>query len=276
MKNQDLPSRRLYSLYRTLIDQVHTDASRQLYMEMDSDPNPVGFRYNQERTLFYCIAAGDLQRAENMLRPAFETLTGSRSGIVDAIWTDFQVGTLSEQPFQQMLYLFISNITLCTRAAMDGGLPEREAYAMSDAYIRQGTAASDLQALGALTAYAMYDFTKAVHDHRFRNCSRTTRICCDYIHRHMHDPIRMADLAEITGRSANYVSDLFFQELGERPTRYIRRVKLEYARNVLQISDLSVAAVSDLLAFPSTSSFISAFKKEYDVSPFVWRNKNKV
>ena len=270
MPSAELPSSILRSRIRNEITSIHRAYDLQVYMEMDSDPNPVGFRRNREKAMLSCIRNGDVERIETYLIPAVESVGRNQilpRNILAAIWEHFSVGQLSETPLKQMLYLFISNITLCTRAAIDGGLPENMAYALSDCYIRSGAQQTDFNRLGALTSYAAYDFTKAVADYRFRNCSPITRTCCEYIHRHLHDPISLNDLAEICHLSPHYISDLFAKDMGQRPMAYIRKRKLEYACGILEMSDLSVEAVSDLLAFPSTSSFISTFKKEYGKTP---------
>ncbi len=274
----ELPSRTMRGSIREELSAIHRDYELQLYLEMDSDPHPVGFRRAREKAMLSCIRNGDVERIETYLIPALETVGHEKAQagrILSAIWDQFTVGHLSETPLQQMLYLFISSITLCTRAAIDGGLPENMAYALSDSYIRQGSQQTDLGKLGLLSSYASYDFTKAVADYRYRNCSPITRICCEYIHRHLHDPITLNDLSEVCHRSPHYVSDLFYKELRVRPSVYIRKRKLEYACGILEMSDLSVEAVSDLLAFSSTSSFITFFKKEYGVTPGKWDSIQK-
>ena len=271
MKPQDLPSQQLRSRLRDSLSQVHRDYEQQLYLEMDSDPNPVGFRRSREKTMLQCITLGDLERMETYLIPSVQSMDQVSRNVLSTIWEDFAVGTLSERPFEQMLYLFISQITLCTRAAMDGGLPERQAYALSDSYIRYGTQLNDLTQLGLLSSHAPYDFTQAVAAHRFGNMSPVTRVCCEYIQRHMHDKITLEDLSSVSHRSSHYVSDLFVRETGMRPMRYIRLRKLEYAKGILDFTDISVEAVSDLLAFPGTSSFITYFKQEYGLTPMQYR-----
>ena len=47
-----------------------------------------------------------------------------------------KAGTLSKNPLRQAQILMISFITQITRAAMDAGVPENLAYAMSDSYIQ--------------------------------------------------------------------------------------------------------------------------------------------
>ena len=274
MPSSELPSRILRTRIRGEINTIHHDYERQLFLERDNDPNPVGFKRNQEKAMLSCIRNGDVERIETYLIPAVRTVGHGQippRNVLAAIWEHFSVGMLSEKPLQQMLYLFISNITLCTRAAIDGGLPENMAYALSDSYIRLGSQQTNISRLGALSSYAAYDFTKAVADYRFRNCSPVARICCEYIHRHLHDVITLQDLATAANRSPNYISDLFAKELGQRPTTYIRKRKLEYACGILEYTDYSIEAVSDLLAFPTATSFITYFKKEYGMTPGQWR-----
>ena len=272
MSQTELPSRRLRQQIRDSITSIHQAYDQQLYLEMDNDPTPVGFRRTREKAMLSCISSGDLDRIETYLLPAIRFLEEPQADILNTLWSDFSVGMLAERPLQQMLYLFIGHITLCTRAALEGGLPEQQAYSLSDCYIRYGTQLTDITRLGLLSSYAMYDFTRAVAHHRFRDMSQITRICCEYIQKHLHDRITMADLSREADRSANYISDLFARETGERPMKYIRSRKLEYARRILEFTDLTIESVSDLLAFPSTSSFITHFKQAYGVSPGQWRN----
>ena len=127
MPSAELPSSILRSRIRNEITSIHRAYDLQVYMEMDSDPNPVGFRRNREKAMLSCIRNGDVERIETYLIPAVESVGRNQilpRNILAAIWEHFSVGQLSETPLKQMLYLFISNITLCTRAAIDGGLPE--------------------------------------------------------------------------------------------------------------------------------------------------------
>lgn len=50
--------------------------------------------------------------------------------------TLFELGQLSENALRQARYMMICHVTLCSRAAIEGGLPETLAYYMSDSYIR--------------------------------------------------------------------------------------------------------------------------------------------
>ena len=241
------------------------DSSVEVYEEMDNDAFPVANRRAAEKAMFYYISSGDIEKVSALLNQSGESRYTTDSG------EQIKTGNISEKPLLQELSLFISAVTLFTRAALDGGLPEAIAYSLSDCYIRNGLGLSDAQMLKQLSGSAMFDFTYEVYKYKYGSCSPMVRKCCEYIMSHMHDAITVSDLAKLSGKSNNYVSDTFFKELGIRPIQYIRDLKLDYARHTLEIADISIASLSDLLAFPSTSAFIAYFKEKYGVTPFKYR-----
>ena len=70
MPSAELPSSILRSRIRNEITSIHRAYDLQVYMEMDSDPNPVGFRRNREKAMLSCIRNGDVERIETYLIPA--------------------------------------------------------------------------------------------------------------------------------------------------------------------------------------------------------------
>ena len=195
------------------------------------------------------------------------------AGMDDAGGEAVQVGTLSEDRLRQAIYLCISGITLITRAAIDGGVPEHLAFAISDCFIREITTQKDEAVIESLMSLCTITFTENVFRFRHGDCSFITRDCCEYIQRHLHDPLTVNDLAKAMHRSPGYLSSLFVKELGIRPTAYIRKQKLEYAAMLLENTRLSVYHISELLSFPSASAFIRYFKEEYGCTPALWRDK---
>ena len=186
-----------------------------------------------------------------------------------------KIGDISDNLLQKAQFILVSNVTLCTRAAMDGGLPDYIAYAISDSFIRCISKVKDISRITDLNFSVLREFTRAVHHYRYRNLSQVTSVCCEYILRHLHDRICLQDLSEICHRSPNYISDLFVKELKTRPLLFIRERKLEYAKYVLKTTDLSVTEVSSLVAFPSVSSFIRYFKEYYNVTPQQYRGLHR-
>jgi transcriptional regulator GlxA family with amidase domain len=183
------------------------------------------------------------------------------------------VGYLSDSPLRQARYLFVSAITIYTRAAMDGGVPEEIAYNISDSYIQAADQLTDPDEITLLSVHAMREFTQEVADCNYRSCSPAVRTCCAYIQAHLHDPITLQDLADACRRSRNYVSDLFEKELHQRPMQYIRTQKLQAACNLLETTDLPVADIATTLAFPSHSSFSRYFAAHYGMTPLTYRRR---
>ncbi|MGN0998519.1 MAG: helix-turn-helix transcriptional regulator [Faecousia sp.] len=186
--------------------------------------------------------------------------------------TDTDVGQMSYNSLQQLRYTVVSCITLYCRAALDGGLPERIAYGLSDSLI-QTVDELDNAAVGPFLCAAMLIFTGAVNRNRFAGKHPTLRQCHEYIIAHLDEPIRLPQLAEACGRNPRYLSDLFEKELGIRPTAYIRRCKLEASCQELQYTQTSIAAIADFYAFPSPSAYCAQFQEAYGVTPRQFRKQ---
>ncbi|MCR5657241.1 MAG: AraC family transcriptional regulator [Butyrivibrio sp.] len=260
-KNLDKLDRLIKSEYK----QIQNSIDQHIFMSKDTPGPDNGTRRIQEKATYYYVASGDIVRVDEIISNSMENMATKPVPGAD------EVGDVSENPVLFAKYLLIANVTLATRAAIDGGLAEHIAYAMSDGYLRYMDKLNDIQKIYLLSSKALRDFTYAVHDYTYRNCSPITKSCCDYIMRHLHDNITMSTLSDVVGRSANYISDVFSKELGMRPTIFIREKKLEYARTLLDTTGLSISAISDLLAFPSTSSFINYFKKKYGCTPLAFK-----
>lgn len=185
---------------------------------------------------------------------------------------DRDVGQMSYNSLQQLRYTVVSCITLFCRAALDGGLPERISYGLSDSLIQTVDELDDA-AVGPFLCAAMLIFTEAVRQNRFAGGHPTLRQCHEYIAAHLDEPIRLPQLAEACGRNPRYLSDLFEKELGIRPAAYIRKCKLEASCRDLQYTRTGIAAIADFYAFPSASAYCAQFKEAYGVTPQQYRKQ---
>jgi len=61
--------------------------------------------------------------------------------------------------------------------------------------------------------------------------------CKDYIFSHLHDKIKIGDMALGLQKNPNYISDLFKKEEGISITDYIRNKKIKLPENLLIYSD---------------------------------------
>ena len=66
---------------------------------------------------------------------------------------------------------------------------------------------------------------------------------------------------------------LFKQETGTTPSRYFLKIKLNYARSLLESTSLSTIDVASIVGFSSLGHFTEVFKNEYSIPPAKYRKK---
>ena len=218
-----------------------------------------GFRhttYDDELAVFYRLRQGDV---EGVLRAREHTGT---------------TGTLSRDPLRNEQYLFVANITVATRFAIEGGLDEREAFNISDLYIQQADACATPEAVRALKKEMLVYITRRVAEARKANVvARPVSRCLDEIDLHLHEPFRIDDIAARLELNPSYLSTLFKREMGCSFTDYVRKRRVDAARNMLLYSDYSCAEIAHFLAFSSQSYFNRVFALETGLSPGEYRRR---
>jgi AraC-like DNA-binding protein len=95
-----------------------------------------------------------------------------------------------------------------------------------------------------------------------------------YIDQHYTEPLRLPQVARITGFESSYFSRLFIQEEGVPFSRYLTRKRLERAKQLLTGTDFSLARVATLSGFPAAAYLCTAFKRATGVTPKRWRVEN--
>ena len=84
-------------------------------------------------------------------------------------------------------------------------------------------------------------------------------------------PMTVAKLAERLGVSRRQLERHFMAALGLGPQEAGRKVRLAYARNLLQRSDRTVSQIAVDTGFADASHFIRAFHSEFQETPEAWR-----
>jgi AraC-like DNA-binding protein len=89
----------------------------------------------------------------------------------------------------------------------------------------------------------------------------------DVIDREYARPLDVAALAREAHASTAHFSRSFKQAFGETPHQYLRRRRIERAKELLRESELSVTEVSLEVGFQSLGSFSTTFRELVDESP---------
>jgi len=89
----------------------------------------------------------------------------------------------------------------------------------------------------------------------------------EYIHAHWPDRPVLADIARASGVHPSSVVRGFREHLRCSPAEYVRRLRLEYARDALVSSTRSIAEIALEAGFYDQAHFTSAFRKRYGMTP---------
>jgi AraC-like DNA-binding protein len=117
-----------------------------------------------------------------------------------------------------------------------------------------------------------HDFIYRVHHVRENpDYSNEIRKCCDYIRLSVERKIRTADLASLAGYTEYYLSEKFKKETGVSLNTYIRNVKTERAKVLLETTDLSIREIAYRLAFNTPNYFIQSFRETVGMTPAQYR-----
>lgn len=88
-----------------------------------------------------------------------------------------------------------------------------------------------------------------------------------YLQHHFRETIRLEDAARQAEMAPNYFSEQFRKQFGLTFQDYLADLRLNFARSLLQSSDLSVTEVCYASGFNTLSHFEKRFKRKFGVTP---------
>lgn len=97
------------------------------------------------------------------------------------------------------------------------------------------------------------------------------RSAMQQVEQRMAEPVTLDGLARSLLVSRSRLCAAFKRETGESLGAYVRRVKMERARNLLGVRQLAVAQVARAVGYARVPSFTVAFERETGLSPTAWR-----
>lgn len=234
----------------SLEDTVMGDLSTLIFdlQEQEQPHNP----YDQEVREFSSIEYGDIEMLQRSLQ---EDYTG-------------KIGTLAKDEVRHMRNLGIVVITLASRAAIRGGLLPEVSFSMSDVFIQKLEEVSDTVVLLNMIHQFEFKYAEMVADLNSQKAGRPKKNqnprvdqCKDYIFKHLHEKIRIQDIADKLYLNANYLSEIFRQHEGITITDFILHEKVGLTKNLLTYSPYSYSEIAAYLGFSSQSHLGKVFKR---------------
>ncbi len=214
--------------------------------------------YNPEINFYNSIKNGDVKTITELCK---ETLL-EKSGL----------GKLSDNEVQNIRYHFVVTTALAARYCINGGMDLQTAYNLSDYYIQKADKCKTAKEVSDLHQKMCLDYTKRMKDLKKSTiCSKPIVKCIDYIYDHLHNRITVEELAKYVNINPTYLSRLFKKEVGISISEYIRKQKIDTAKNMLLYSDYKPGQIAQILAFPSQSYFTEIFKKYTGLTPNAYK-----
>ncbi|MDD8060532.1 MULTISPECIES: AraC family transcriptional regulator [Shewanella] len=88
-----------------------------------------------------------------------------------------------------------------------------------------------------------------------------------YIHKHYGESVEVDTLASLVNMSPSAFHRCFKEVTTSSPIQYLKKIRLNKARELLQLQRLKVKEVSTQVGYESTAQFSREFKRYFDQSP---------
>lgn len=93
----------------------------------------------------------------------------------------------------------------------------------------------------------------------------------NYIYLNKEEFVPLTKMAEYCHVSSAYLSRLFTKEVGESYSSFVTRLKIEWSKELLENTDMTVTEISEKLGFNDPGYFIKIFKNNAGVTPAFYR-----
>lgn len=97
-----------------------------------------------------------------------------------------------------------------------------------------------------------------------------------YLDENLGKKVTLKKLSEMVNLSCGYLSELFTREVGITFSFYMKKIRIDRAKSLLEKSFLSVKEISFETGYRDVSNFCRDFKELEKISPSEYRNKMKV
>lgn len=95
----------------------------------------------------------------------------------------------------------------------------------------------------------------------------------NYVYHNYFRKTNLSDIAKRIGYSEDYVGRIFKSETGESFSKFVTRIRLQKAKELLINTDLSIADIAEVTGFNDIYYFSKVMKKEEGISPLMWKRQ---
>ncbi len=122
-----------------------------------------------------------------------------------------------------------------------------------------------------LAAQTFEMLTRLLRIHNEANANQATpadlQAVLSFINGHLSHKITLDDLLTVAHLDKTYFSKRFKRYMGITPMAYIRKARIEKAKNLMVFSDMSITQISEALGFQSIHHFSKVFRNDTGINP---------
>ncbi|MEC0184685.1 AraC family transcriptional regulator [Paenibacillus peoriae] len=208
--------------------------------------------------LLDCVRRGSCGEIRDVLKDSF--CSDITSFIVG---NDFSV---AHSAFQYVLPQIV-------RASLDSGLPWLIASELYLNYTRKAAQMNAVQPMFELYFQMFLDFAEQVFQRHANNrYSPLVRKCHSYIDSHLYEPLSVKQIAKELQISRSHLAHVYKRETGKTISNYVRKMKINEAKKLLQHTALPLVQIGERLSYCSQSHFTESFRRATGMTPSQFRS----
>ena len=198
---------------------------------------------------------------------------GDSDGLLKFIRTNMPLMEIrtSEDPLLQGRTAVAFLACSCAQAARNGGLPVARCYESTQDYVRLANESNNEELVHYLMLPMMLELTKAVGTEARAYSHPISHHAMTYVRSHLAETLDGDSVAEACGVSRKTLCTRFKQETGETFASYVRRLRVERAKRLLDTTEFDVSQIAYQTGFSSQSHMQTVFKQATGLTPREWR-----
>ena len=95
----------------------------------------------------------------------------------------------------------------------------------------------------------------------------------EFIEQNFQQPIQVSSLAAMANITPRTLNRRFQASVAMRPVEYIQAVRIEQAKRLLELGDVSIKSLADQVGYDDISSFTRLFKRATELTPKEYQDK---
>ncbi len=166
----------------------------------------------------------------------------------------------------------LSVMRALTRLSLrDAGVPEQSTAELFQTYKLNGRRVTSIDQAIQLSEKLIEESCKLVVNQKSGQYAKPIQAAIQYIHKHLGEEISMDDLAAYSRLSSNRLSTRFKEDVGIPVSAYIARERMRTAAELLVYTNMEIQHISSTVGILDANYFSRCFRREFGVSPSVYR-----